>query len=239
MNGRKATALIVLMMVFSLNAQAEVTPAGASRKAGKAATPVTKLVKQKDGSVVVRLAMPTKPVQSRNAKTTSHVATMQGATVPTIGGGTSERAVPDIKEWLDAVTEPKFMTALATVAMEPGVTARAMNKPIDPALVRNWAEFIDPNLYMRWMAAGVDSRYNQAILKQAPGSLTPHHAGLIPINIVVPGFAQAGVPLKPTLWSQAFGDGPSVQEAAQEWLKLPMPDPKANPWLSGSLNYRY
>jgi hypothetical protein len=58
-----------------------------------------------------------------------------------------------LKEWLDAVTEPRFMTALASVAMEPGVTAKSMNRPIDPALVRNWAEFVDPHLYLRWMAS--------------------------------------------------------------------------------------
>ncbi len=237
MNCRKATTLMVLMMATSLNAWAEATPLRAPHKAGKAVPPVTKLVKQKDGSVVIRLAMP-KQARSKNAKSTSHTATVQGATAPAIGG-TSEKGIPDIQEWLDAVAEPRFMTALASVAMEPGITARAMNKPIDPALVRNWAEFIDPNLYMRWLAAGVDSRYNQAILKQAPELRAPLQRGLFPINIVIPGFAQAGVPLNPMLWTYAFGDGPGGQEAAKEWLKLPMPDPRANPWLSSSLNYRY
>jgi len=233
MRCRNATTLTVLVMAIPLSAHAEVVPARVSVKAGKAVPLPTKRIKQKDGSVMIRLAMP-KEGKGKNAKDISHPPT----TVPMLGG-VPEKTTPNVREWLEAVTEPRFMTALASVAMEPGVATKALNKPIDPALVRNWAEFIDPNLYMRWIAVGVDSRYSQAILKQTPDSRTPLHAGLLQINIVVPGFAQAGVPLNPTLWSHAFGDGPSGQEAAKEWLKLPMPDPKANPWLSSSLNYRY
>jgi hypothetical protein len=233
MKCRNATTLTVLVMAFPLSAHAEVVPARASVKAGKAISPATKRIKQKDGSIVIRLAMP-KEAQGKNAKDVSPPST----TGPMLGG-VPEKTTPNVREWLEAVTEPRFMTALASVAMEPGVATRTLNKPIDPALVRNWAEFIDPNLYMRWMAAGVDSRYNQAILKQSPDSRNLLHAWLLPINNLVPGFAQAGVPLNTTLWSHAFGEGPSGQEAAKEWLKLPMPDPKANPWLSNSLNYRY
>jgi hypothetical protein len=85
----------------------------------------------------------------------------------------------------------------------------------------------------------VDSKFNQAILKQSPELNLAPHVFLTLIGNMVPVFARAGVPLKPTLWSKAYGEGPGGREAAQEWLKLPMADPRSNPWLSNNLNYRY
>lgn len=237
MTCRKALAVSLLAMGFSLGVQAEAGSTRASAKAGKPAALKTKQIRQKDGSVVVRLSL---PKRARAQASSPGVVAMPDREAKAYTSGAVAGNDPQIlKEWLDAVTEPRFMTALASVAMEPGVTAKSMNRPIDPALVRNWAEFVDPHLYLRWMASGVDSKFNQAILKQSPELNLAPHAFLTLIGNMVPVFARAGVPLKPTLWSKAYGEGPGGREAAQEWLKLPMADPISNPWLSNNLNYRY
>jgi hypothetical protein len=69
-------------------------------------------------------------------------------------------------EWLDAITEPRFMTALAVVASEPGTYPKIMADAIDPAAARNWSEFTDPQLYLRWMLASTTPSFQQAIIKK-------------------------------------------------------------------------
>jgi hypothetical protein len=239
MTCRKTLAVSLVVMGFSLGAQAEPGQVRASAGAGNHAPLKTKRIKQKDGSVVVRLALPKRANAKAPAKSPRVAALPDQETSASRANGGTGNNPQILKEWLDAVTEPRFMTALASVAMEPGVTAKSMNKSLDPALVHNWAEFVDPNLYMRWMASGVDSTLNQAILKQLPSINLAPQSGLALISGMIPGFARAGVPLKPTLWSKAYGEGPGGQEAAREWLKLPMADPRSNPWLSNNLNYRY
>lgn len=66
-------------------------------------------------------------------------------------------------EWLDAVSEPRFMTALATVVLDPATDPVALGQAIDPAAALNWSEFTDPALYLRWMAAGGDTGFYGAL----------------------------------------------------------------------------
>jgi hypothetical protein len=141
-------------------------------------------------------------------------------------------------QWLDAVTEPRFMTALAAVAMEPGMDARAISGNVDPTSVRNWAEFVDPNLYMRWQAAQLEARFGLAILnRDGKYGLLP---GLMPFpfEFPVPAEFRAGDPLPPTVWSKAL-EGKGGVDAAREWLTIPAQDPRANHWLRAGQNYRY
>ena len=58
MTCRKALAVSMLAMGFSLGVQAEAGSTRASAKAGKPAALKTKQIRQKDGSVVVRLSLP-------------------------------------------------------------------------------------------------------------------------------------------------------------------------------------
>ncbi len=66
-------------------------------------------------------------------------------------------------EWLDAVSEPRFMTALATVAVDPAAYPRVLGRAIDPNATLNWSEFTDPALYLRWLAAGTNPAFFKAI----------------------------------------------------------------------------
>ncbi|MDD3528337.1 MAG: hypothetical protein PHS77_00530 [Gallionellaceae bacterium] len=66
-------------------------------------------------------------------------------------------------EWLDAVTEPRFMTAMAATALDPATYPKALANAVDPASVRNWAAFTDPQLYLRWLFASLQPSFHQAI----------------------------------------------------------------------------
>lgn len=68
--------------------------------------------------------------------------------------------------WSQAVTEPGFYLAGVKGAMEPGGWLNMMNSMANPAAVQNYMAFADPNLYMRWMQAGMDPAFYTAMLTQ-------------------------------------------------------------------------
>lgn len=89
------------------------------------------------------------------------------------------------------------------------------------------------------MASAMGSKFNQAIHNRQPDMGSPQHWITFPVQFAIPPEFRAGAPLKPTIWSNAYGNGPGGQASAQEWLKLPTPDPRSNPWLRPGQNYRY
>jgi outer membrane protein OmpA-like peptidoglycan-associated protein len=68
--------------------------------------------------------------------------------------------------WSHAVTEPGFYLTAVKGAMEPGGWLNMMNSMANPAAVQNYMAFADPNLYMRWMQAGMDPAFYTAMLTQ-------------------------------------------------------------------------
>lgn len=238
MFGRQALIFSLLTFGLSLGAQGATEPVRARAKASKPAKLAVKKVRQKDGSIVMRLNMPAKAVSGKAAPAPGALGFPEDRpqTRQEI-----ERAKYSLlmDQWLDAITEPRFMTALAAAAIDPGAEPKVLSSTIDPSLVRNWSEFVDPDLYLRWITGGMDPKFNQAIHNHVPDTRIQQHWIAFPVFFAIPQEIQAGVPLKPTIWSNAFGNGPGGLAAAQEWLKLPTPDPKSNPWLRAGQNYRY
>jgi hypothetical protein len=78
-------------------------------KSVKAEKPSLIKVRQKDGSVMVRLKL--------------HTSLPQRGTAPPVVGGNADdafvRPSEKMDQWLDAASEPRIMTALAAVAVEP------------------------------------------------------------------------------------------------------------------------
>jgi hypothetical protein len=155
-------------------------------------------------------------------------------------------------EWLDALSEPRFMTALATVALDPDTYPKALGRGIDPSAARNWAEFADPNLYLRWMLAGMDARFYSALLSRmtnpeklqrwvnftaTPEAYAPMLKALDPATSTRWGQAvgksanydpllQLANPLTSLNWMSAFAEGTAKQLAPDkngQWLRLPEP----------------
>ncbi len=239
MTSRATLAISLLVLSLSLGAQAEEVKARNGGEVGKRAELPTQRVRQKDGSVMLRLAL---PKASKRAAAKARTVPMPeraepGSQFPGADPGAERSAA--LQAWLDAVAEPRVMTALAAVAMQPGVPVQSLGSQPDPALVRSGEEFKDPRLYLAWQLAGMDFMYGRAILRQSPNGVGSPAQDFFAINLMIPEFARAGVPLKPTLWTNAFGEGPGGHAAAQEWLKLPTPDPRANSWLSHNQHYRY
>lgn len=147
----------------------------------------TLMVKQADGSVVERLVLANLPAKILRWISPAYV----GMASPPVSGPAQR-----LEAWLDAVTEPKAMTALAAIPGPPRNEGQTLPELVDPAKVRNWAEFVDPALALRWMALTEMNGFSEAMLQRS-------------------------------------------QQALQEWLRLPMPEPKSNPWLSELGAYRY
>lgn len=75
--------------------------------------------------------------------------------------------------WLNAVTEPGFYTTMGNLIMDPSGWLNMMNSMTQPGAYTNAAAFADPNLYMKWLAAGMDPNFYTAVLTQLsdPGKM--------------------------------------------------------------------
>lgn len=136
-----------------------------------------------------------------------------------------------LAEWLDAVTEPRFMTALASVAMSPETYANSLGKMVDPATARNWAEFADPRIPLRWMAVGTNPAFYQAVYDRMTDSAKLRRWGAYP--------AVSGINASRVDGQQAPVVRDMKYSSGGEWLKMPMRELNGNPWLSNTVNYRY
>lgn len=65
--------------------------------------------------------------------------------------------------WLNAVTEPNFYTAALIGMQDPVGWLNMMNSMVNPNAYRNWAQFADPAITMRWLAAGADPAFYTAL----------------------------------------------------------------------------
>lgn len=134
--------------------------------------------------------------------------------------------------WLNAVTEPGFYTTMGNQMMDPGNWLNMMVSMTMPGTYSNFAQWADPNIYMKWLAASLDPNFYTAVLTQ----------------LTDPGKLMRWVmsPLDPKLWNMALNTlNPNVY---LKWLMSPL-DPRAlqlmiapvNPnlymgWLGASLN---
>lgn len=209
---------LIFCLVLQAEANSDIEPAMPAKRS-------IQVVTRSDGSVFDRLALPASSKaapQSISRQVTlpaSPEAWLARMMDPTKNGLAAKN--PELfAEWLDAVTEPRFMTALASVAMAPDTYSNTLGKAIDPAAVRNWAEFADPQIYLRWMAAGIDPRFYQAIFNRMTDSGKLRRWGFYPTSTEA-------------LNREARTPG------TQEWLQMPLREGKANPWLLNSVNYRY
>ncbi len=75
--------------------------------------------------------------------------------------------------WSNAISEPGFYIAMANGMMDPGGWLNMMNTAAHPDAVRNLVAFADPNILLKWSAAGLDPNFYTALLTQLsdPGKL--------------------------------------------------------------------
>jgi len=193
------------------------------------------VVKQKDGSIIERLDISALPGAGRDEGVPNTPAEWLARMIDPTRNGLVVKRPQLFAQWLDAVTEPRFMTALATVAMDPGTYPRTLNRLADPGTARNWAEFIDPEVLMRWMAAGMDPKLYQAVFQHMfdPGKYLRWatyygHPQIDATPMMEPNAAaQAGQAVSGT-------HAATTQETTAAWLQLPAREPKANPWLANT-----
>lgn len=187
------------------------------------------VIKQKDGSLVDRLELPVSSAPASDKRIPSTPAEWLDRMMDPTRNGLLFREPQLFAEWLDAVTEPQFMTALATVALDPQTYPKTLNRLADPATARNWSEIMGPEIFMRWVAAGMDPRIYQAVFQHM-------------VN-----------PKKYLRWATAqpgslSGSGVAVQDTDPlgrkyrdhgEWMQIPVREGGDNPWLANSRAYRY
>jgi outer membrane protein OmpA-like peptidoglycan-associated protein len=59
--------------------------------------------------------------------------------------------------WVNAMTDPSIVAAMADAGLEPGNWLRMMTSMMQPAAVNNYAQFmLDPAIYARWATAMLD-----------------------------------------------------------------------------------
>lgn len=209
--GLRAVFAWVLMGVSLASAADSLPEMGAKVRLTK---PAVHLVKQKDGSVVERLDL---AALGQRRQTAPAYDWLRQVMDPALNGLSIQQ--PDaFAEWLDAVTEPRFMTALATLALDPDTMPKTLNQLSDPATARQLAESIDPRRMLGWMTNGMDPKFYVAV------------------------FQRMANPNKYLRWAGMTLDAKGLHadpEASSEWLHMPGLDAGANPWLAHSRSYRY
>lgn len=163
----------------------------------------------------------------------------QNSVLPVKSAPTPERS---LDRGMDPVAEPRLMHALATLPAMPRNEGQDLPETVDPAMVRSWAEFMDPAMVLGWYAFAQSSGFAQALLKRPDvggRGTKPPIAANPSYNRGMP-WVNTGLSIP---WSNVVSEGEkralSGRQALQEWLMLPMPEPKSNPWLSNLGSYRY
>jgi hypothetical protein len=108
--------------------------------------------------------------------------------------------------WANAVTEPAFYTTMGNMMMDPNGWTHMFGTMMDPNAYRNYAEWADPNVYMKWMAASMDPNFYTALLSQMtdPGKM----------------MRWAMMPMDPKLWSMMMqGMNPAMY---MKWMMAPI-----------------
>lgn len=209
---QKTISCLALSIFMAASVQA-----GQDSAESKADARKTKVVKQADGSEVIRLAtLPYSPSPFSQEQS-------QGS-------------------WGEAgAAPPRLMTALATL---PGMLrGEGQNLPdaVDPSQVRSWAEFIDPSLALQWKSFAQINGFYEALLRLTGKDAQGMHVG--GLGVPMPGKAPGDNGFVGNTWRNVVSEGAkhdlSGQQALREWLVLPMPEPKSNPWLSSLGGYRY
>ncbi len=201
------------------------------------ARPTISSFKLQDGSIVERLDMPARSGSVREERIPASPEEWLARMLDPTRNGLVLKQPKLFAEWLDAVTEPRFMTALATVAMDPGSYPKTFNRFLDPATARNWAEFIDPEVFMRWVAAGMDPVLYQAVFQHMFDPNKFLRWATYPRNQSVVGTVARDMNLNEQDGRRR--SDPEAAVAVETWRLLPAGDLPANPWLSHRNTYRY
>lgn len=143
------------------------------------------------------------------------------------------------------LTQDPALRLLNTVAAQV-MTARSPGQPlelaVEPAEVRSWAEFVDPDLAHRWLNKARQSGYITALLWRSTDEKQGQKAANLQESPILQSLPRLHTELR-TTWRSVVDDGAARsltgQQALQEWLTLPTLEPKANPWLSHLGRYRY
>jgi hypothetical protein len=75
--------------------------------------------------------------------------------------------------WFQAVTEPSFYTAMGYGMLDPAGWLRMTQSMVHPGAYPNMMEWIDPAVYMKWLAASMDPNFYTALITQLtdPGKM--------------------------------------------------------------------
>jgi len=179
----------------------------------------TYLVRGQDGSVVERL-----------------VAVPQTLAV-SAGSGKSSMGLSPLESFWNTYLQARHMPALASAPEAKRVDGQALATAVDPGQLRNWAEFTDPELALRWASLERESGVTHAMLHVPAAGWGQAHP------LVRWSVAQDQPATPVNSWKNVVTEGARSalpgQQALRQWLTLPSPPPTSNPWLNGLRTYRY
>lgn len=229
--------LIVTLVLVGLSCFARADAGADALEKRKSVKPTVNSIKQKDGSVIERLDLSVLPGSLKDDHVPATPEEWLSRMLDPTRNGLILKQPKRFAEWLDAVTEPRFMTALATVALDPNSYPKTFNRLLDPATARNWAGIVDPEVFLRWMAAGMDPALYQAVFQHMFDPKKYLRWATYPgYPLLEAPRARTASPNEQVGRDHETGETASTREA---WLTLPAREPMANPWLVNGNTYRY
>jgi hypothetical protein len=147
--------------------------------------------------------------------------------------------------WSQAVTEPSFYVAMGNGMMDPGGWLRMMNSMYSPQAYTNFMKFADPNVWFKWMGAGMDPNFYTAMLTQfsdpgkmmrwAMAPMDPKLMGMMmqPLNPNL--YMRWGMaPMDPRAWNLAMQ--PLNPNLYMSWMGTMMNPQTYGPTWAGFMN---
>ena len=225
---------ITLALLLGLANGAWAEPGGETASKSKPAKRQVSIVRQENGGIVERLELPVPPGAADQDRIPATPEEWLARMIDPSRNGLVLKQPKYLAAWLDAVTEPRFMTALASVARDTATYPNTLNRLLDPATARHWVEFIDPEIFMRWVAAGMDPRLYQAVFQHMfdPSK----HLRWATYTANAGGHEGNEAALARQSDARAVDAAPA---SAGVWWQLPARESGANPWLVNSRGYRY
>lgn len=224
---------IALVLLLGLTGGVWAEPAAEITLKSKSLKRQVSIVRQQDGSVIERLELPMPSGAADQERIPATPEEWLARMIDPSRNGLILKHPKHLAAWLDAVTEPRFMTALASVARDTATYPNTLNRLLDPATARNWVEFIDPEIFMRWLATGMDPRLYQAVFQQM---FDPNKYLRWATYTANAGQDGTGAALIKQGGASAADATPSSTGA---WQQLPRRESNANPWLTNNRGYRY
>lgn len=135
-------------------------------------------------------------------------------------------------EWVGNMMNPATSLALAQRGIDPNTYVRMMAAGLSPATMQNYMQFSDPAVLMKWMAAGMDPNFYASLMAQ--GLNPANYLGWMTAPLSPQALGLMAAPLNPGLYANWMA-APISPQAVNAMMAPMNPNLYMN-WMGAGMN---